>query len=184
MAEPRVGDYVLEGELGRGGLGIVYRARHVKTGAPRALKLLLDTRAADAEALLRFRREAEALARVAGQGVVPVHEIGIERGRVWFAMAFMEGGSLRDRLRTGGPMPWPDAKKLVRGIGEALARCHKAGVVHRDLKPENILFDASGHVAVADFGCARVLDARTLTETGEIVGTPAYMAPEQLEGAR
>jgi tetratricopeptide (TPR) repeat protein len=160
-------------------MGVVYRARHRPTGASRAVKVM--TAAAGPEELVRFRREAEALARVAGAGVVPVHEAGLEGGRLYFAMELMPGGTLRDRLR-GGPLAWRDAASLVAGLARALERCHAASLVHRDLKPENVLFDEGGTPCLADFGCVRDLDASRLTETGSVLGTPAYMAPEQLDG--
>jgi serine/threonine protein kinase len=180
--EPAVGGHLLAEEIGRGGMGVVYRARHAATGAERALKILRG--AIDADALARFRREAEALARVAGEGVVPIHEIGTERGRLWFAMSLMRGGSLEGRLRERHRFAWPEAAQLVEGLGRALARCHAAGIVHRDLKPANILFDDQDRPHIADFGCARDVTAHSLTETGVVIGSPRYMAPEQLDGQR
>jgi hypothetical protein len=177
-----VGEYVLLGELGRGGMGCVYRARHRATGAIRALKLVKGN--VDAEALARLRREGEALARVGGEGVVPVHEAGADKGRPYLVMALMSGGSLRARLRAQGRLPWREAAALAVALARALGRCHAAGLVHRDVKPENVLFDDEGRPCLADFGATRDLLASTLTESGTAIGTPTYMAPEQLEGAR
>ncbi len=177
----RLGDYELEDEIGRGGMGRVYRARHVPTGAHRAVKVIAG--ANDPEAILRFRREAEALARVGPEIAVTVHQAGHEGGRTYFVMELLSGGSLAGRIARG-KLPWRDSVLLVAKIAAAVARCHEAGVVHRDLKPANVLFDEHGKPRLVDFGCARDLAASTLTETGTALGTPGYMAPEQLDGAR
>jgi hypothetical protein len=161
-------------------MGRVFRARHVPTGAPRAVKLLSGSH--DPESVLRFRREAEALARVGGVGIVPVHEAGLERGQLYFVMGLVTGGSLRSRLRREGKLPWREAASLAARIAAALARCHAAGIVHRDVKPDNVLLDEAGEPWLADFGCIRALWATRLTETGTSFGTLAYMAPEQLLG--
>ncbi|HZU99987.1 MAG TPA: serine/threonine-protein kinase [Planctomycetota bacterium] len=176
-----LGDYVLEAEVGHGAMGRVYRATHRPTGSIRAVKVI-STRL-DPETVARFKREAEALARAGGEGVVPVHEVGAERGRLYLAMSFMPGGSLRDRIKRG-PVPWRDAVKLTIELARALERCHAAGLVHRDLKPDNILFDDEGRPRIADFGLVRDLGSRSLTQQDQILGTPMYMAPELLGGER
>ncbi|HZV00980.1 MAG TPA: serine/threonine-protein kinase, partial [Planctomycetota bacterium] len=178
MAE-RLGDYELLDELGRGGMGRVQRARHVPTGAVRAVKIM--TGACDPEAVTRFRREAEALARLGGRGVVPIHETGLERGQLWFAMDLVPGGSLRARIKQGR-LPWREAVSIAAELARVLARCHAAGIVHRDVKPDNVLLDAEGLPWLADFGCVKDPGASRLTETGTVLGTLAYMTPEQLEG--
>jgi hypothetical protein len=175
-----LGPYVLEGELGRGGMGSVYRARHGPTGAVRAVKLL--DRVSDLVALDRFRREIETLARVGGEGVVAIHESGVDGGRPFFAMELMAGGSLRARLAASGRLPWSEAAALVASLARTLERCHALGVIHRDVKPENILFDERGKPCLADFGCVRDLTVSPLTETGTVLGTTAYMPPEQFAG--
>jgi hypothetical protein len=177
-----VGAYDIEAELGRGGMGRVFRVRHRATGAVRALKLL--DQPGSVELVARFRREAEALARLGGDGVVPIHELGVDERRPFYIMALMPGGSLEDRLARAGRLPWREAAALVARLARVLARAHAAGLIHRDMKPANVLFDDEGRPCIADFGCARDVDARTLTETGTIIGTPHYMALEQLEGAR
>jgi len=174
------GSYVLLEGLGRGGAGVVYRARHVPTGALRALKILLGP--PDHEAFARFRREAETLARLGGEGVVPIHESGTEQGRPFIAMGLMSGGSLAARMKDGRPLGWREAVSIALGIARALERCHAAGIIHRDLKPANVLFDDEGRPRLADFGIVRDLGATRLTETGTLLGTPLYMPPEQLEG--
>ncbi|HZU96842.1 MAG TPA: serine/threonine-protein kinase [Planctomycetota bacterium] len=175
----RFGPYELEAEIGRGGMGRVYRGRHATTGAVHAVKALAE---GDDTALARFQREAEALARAGGDGIVALHESGQHGQTLWYAMDLMSGGSLRDRMKARERVEWREACGLVLELARALARCHGLGIVHRDLKPENVLFDAEGMPRIADFGCARDMGAARLTKTGALLGTPAYMAPEQLDG--
>jgi serine/threonine-protein kinase len=177
-----LGAYDLEGLLGRGGMGVVYRARHRATGALRAVKLIEG--ATSDEAIARFTREAEALARVGGAGVVPVHEAGRDGPRGWIVMDLLPGGSLADRLRARGPYPWREAALLVASLARTLERCHRAGIIHRDVKPANVLFDDQGNARLADFGLARDLEDARLTVSGTVIGTPGYMAPEQVDGKR
>jgi serine/threonine-protein kinase len=171
-----LGPYTLLEVLGRGGMGVVHRALHRPTGAVRAVKVLDG--APDAEAVDRFRREAAALARAQGEGVVPVHDVGVADGRLYFGMPLLEGGSLAQRLARSGPLTWRAAAALGLDLARALARCHEVGLIHRDLKPANVLFDQEGRPHLADFGCVRDVSAARLTQTGTLVGTPLYMAPE------
>lgn len=176
-----IGPYDVERELGRGGMGRVLLVRHRETGARRALKILEGE--IDAALVARFEREAATLARLDAAGVVPIHDTGVVAGRPWFAMAVMPGGSLRDRIKAQGRLPWRDAALLGAKLARTLERAHELGLVHRDLKPENILFDEQGEPRIADWGCARDLQSQTrLTETGALLGTVAYMGPEQLDG--
>jgi serine/threonine protein kinase len=177
-----VGAYELEGELGRGAVGRVYRARHRPTGAERAIKVLEN--ASDVDAVLRFRREAAVLAQGAGDGVVTVHETGVHEGRLYFVMDLMRGGSLDGRLKARVRLPWREAVALVATLGRSLARYHERGLVHRDLKPANILFDEEDRPLLADFGFVRDPGEPALTESGIYVGTPSYSSPEQLGGER
>jgi hypothetical protein len=180
VSAPSVGPYELLGELGRGGAGRVYRARHVPTGAIRAVKVLESV--PDLETLDRFRREAQSLARLSGAGVVPVHETGVSGNRLFLAMDLMSGGSLRAVLAARGRLPWVEAASIVAKLARTLDRCHELGLIHRDVKPDNVLLDDSGEPRLADFGCVRDLAAASLTVSGTTIGTTLYMAPEQLEG--
>jgi Protein kinase domain len=180
-APRRLGDYELLDELGAGGMGVVYRARHVKTGALCALKVLSDS---DPELVLRFHREGEGQARVDEHPhVVRVHALGVEAGRCYLAMDLAQGGSLGERLRRGPAAP-EEAARWIRDLAGAVDFAHQMGVLHRDLKPENVLFDDQGVPKLVDFGLAKLLDAKSLTATGTMLGTPAYMAPEQVDGSR
>jgi hypothetical protein len=178
-----VGPYELLGTLGQGGMGIVARARHVESGAVRAVKVL--GRVGDVRGLLRFQREAENLARVRHPNVVGIHEAGASPdGAPWFAMDLVEGRPLDQVLgdRLGG-LPLPRALDLLAGIARGVAALHAAGIVHRDLKPSNVVVAEDGRPVVLDLGLALApeLDER-LTKTGALVGTPRYLSPEQLGG--
>ncbi|MBX3470181.1 MAG: serine/threonine protein kinase, partial [Planctomycetes bacterium] len=181
-APAQVGAWVLERELGRGGFGAVYRARHAVHGTPAALKLLLG--GVDPDEVLRVEREAQALARLRHPGVVRLLDHG-RHPRGWFlVMELVEGESLHERVRRGGPLPAAVAAQLVERLARACAHVHAAGLVHRDIKPENVIVDAGGLPRLIDFGLVRPLDPATpaLTATGVLVGTPAFMAPEQVTG--
>ena len=176
----RLGDYVLEERLGAGGMGEVYRARQLETGALRALKLIsLD---AGDDLVSRFEREAEALARVAHPRVVPVHGFFRAEGALALVLALCPGGDLEQRLQRGGPLPPDEAARLLLGLARGVAAAHALGVLHRDLKPANVLFGEDGGPRLSDFGLAKVVDRTSLTATGEVLGTPCYMAPEQALG--
>ncbi len=176
------GPYTLVRELGRGAAGVVYEARRGrKTVALKALRQALDT---SPDAITRFRREAEACARIRHDHVVEVYEAGEAEGRPYYAMTFLDGRSLSAIARAGGlPAPRELARRVAR-IADALETIHGKGVVHRDVKPGNIMADSTGRMVLADFGLARSVDAATLTRTGEALGTPLFMSPEQLLGDR
>ncbi|MBX3466691.1 MAG: serine/threonine protein kinase [Planctomycetes bacterium] len=182
MATPaRIGRFIVEAELGRGGMGVVYRALDPASGARVAVKVLLH---AEAEDLLRFEREARLLAQARHPAVVSLLELGREQGgRPFVALELVEGESLAARLARG-PLPPREAVRLLEPVARALAHAHARGVVHRDVKPENVLIDRDGRAKLSDFGLARRTDAGAsrLTATGMILGTPAYMAPEQAAG--
>jgi WD40 repeat protein/tRNA A-37 threonylcarbamoyl transferase component Bud32 len=178
-----VGDYEILGELGHGGMGVVYKARHRTLGRVVALKMIRHAELSGPREWRRFRAEAEAVARLQHPGVVQVFEVGEHEGRPYIALEFMEGGSLARRL-TGEAMSPPAAGQLVESLARAVHHAHQRGVVHRDLKPANVLLTADGTPKVADFGLAKRLDAHGQTQTGAVLGTPRYMAPEQAGGKK
>jgi TolB-like protein len=175
--------YALERELGRGGMAVVYLAHDVRHDRPVALKVLLPELAASLGPE-RFQREIHLAARLQHPHILTVLDSGEAAGRLWFTMPFVEGESLRDRLRRERQLPVDDALRIAVEAARALDYAHKHGVIHRDIKPENILLTADGSTLVADFGIARALgDVEDgLTQTGFSIGTPAYMSPEQAAG--
>ncbi len=181
---PTPAGYEILGELGRGGMGVVYKARQTSLGRTVALKMILAGQLAGDTEVRRFQAEAEAAAALDHPGIVPVFEVGRHEGHHFLAMAFVDGPSLHGRLQ-GGPLPQREAAALVRQVAEAIAAAHDRGIVHRDLKPHNILLDHDGRPKVTDFGLAKRLDGGSeLTSTGQVLGTPSYMAPEQAGGGK
>ncbi len=181
--------FEIEGELGRGGMAIVYRGRDTRLKRGVAVKLLPPDLAFRADIRSRFLREAEMAARLSHPNIVPIYTVDERDGLVYFVMALVQGESVGDRLRRTGAMPVDDARRILREVADALATAHANGVVHRDIKPDNILLDEqSGRAMVTDFGIARAASeeggASRLTATGAAIGTPAYMSPEQCVGDR
>ncbi len=179
------GQYEIERELGRGGMGIVYLARDVKLDRQVAIKVLPPALAGTAEIRERFLREARTAARLSHPNIVAIHRADEIESRVFFVMGYIEGESLAERLRRQGALTPAEAVPIIRDVALALAYAHEHGVVHRDVKPENILLDArSGRAMVTDFGIARVAEAAPLTMTGQLLGSVHYMSPEQVSGDR
>jgi hypothetical protein len=169
-------------ELGRGAMGVVFKANQVGLKRVVALKMLLPGAQGDPADRARLLAEAEAVARLRHPNIVPVHQVGEHAGQVWFAMEYQAGGSLADRA-AGTPRPPREAAAVVETLARAVHHAHLAGVVHRDLKPANVLLGEDGTLRLSDFGLAKRLDQQaSLTPTGAIVGTPSYMAPEQARG--
>ena len=178
-------DYTLMGELGRGGMAVVFRARDRDLGREVAVKVVRPRFAADEEAVARLAREARTVAQLEHPNIVGVYSIRHLADRsVALVMQLIPGRTLKQAVTEDGPFDAASAEQVLRDIARALAYAHRAGVVHRDVKPENIFLDAtSGRAMLSDFGVARVMDAPTeLTATGTTIGTPTYMAPEQIDG--
>lgn len=176
------GDYELLEEIARGGMGVVFKARQINLNRIVALKMIFAGQFAGEEDVQRFYTEAEAAAQLDHPGIVPIFEIGEHQGQHYFSMGYVEGESLAQKV-ADGPLPPREAAELVRKICEAMAYAHERGVIHRDLKPANILIDRNGQPKVTDFGLAKRTEADSnLTGTGQILGTPAYMPPEQASG--
>jgi serine/threonine-protein kinase len=175
------GKYLVESELGRGGMGVVYRAEDVRLRRRVALKFLSDALSASPEARARFLREAQTAAAIDHPNVCTVYETGEDEGRAYIAMALVDGCTLKDRIARGA-LPLGEAIALATQVAEGLAHAHALGIVHRDVKPANILLADGRHVKITDFGLARVGGSGDVTRTGGVVGTPAYMSPEQARG--
>lgn len=177
----RLGDHELLEVIGRGGMGIVYRARNVKLQREVAIKTITTGREGDAQLNQRFRRESEAVARLDHPGIASVYESGEQDGIAWFSMALVKGESLQAILKQGTLVP-RDAVEVIRKLADAIQYAHESGVIHRDLKPGNVLLDHQGEPKLVDFGLARMADRDSMTNTGATIGTPSYMAPEQIRG--
>jgi len=176
------GRYSLERELGRGGMGVVYLAREVRLDRPVAIKLLPPSKATDPKLRERFLREARTAAKLSHPNVIPIHAVEEIGDFVFFAMAYVEGETLTQRVRQRGPLAPSEASRVLRDVAWALAYAHAQGVIHRDVKPDNILLENTGRVLVADFGIASVVSGAGALATGEVIGTPEFMSPEQALG--
>jgi hypothetical protein len=187
LAEAFGGAYTLESEIGRGGMGVVYRVHDEKLKRTVAVKVLPPELAYRHDIRARFVREAETAARLSHPNIVPIHAVGEANGLVYFVMGYVDGESLALRLKRRGRLSVEETRRIMRETADALAAAHQQGVVHRDVKPDNILLEGTrGRVMVTDFGIAKALSAEggTLTDTGIAIGTPAFMSPEQAAGER
>jgi serine/threonine protein kinase len=183
MQPEKIGIYEVKSELGRGGMATVYRAYDPRFEREVAVKVLpSELLHADPQFRLRFEREAKIIAQLEHSAIVPVYDVGEADGQPYFVMRYMNGGSLSDRIKAGG-LTMEDASRILGAIAPGLDEAHSNGIVHRDIKPSNILFDKRGNPYISDFGIAKLSQAQSGNVTGSaIIGTPAYMAPEQAQG--
>jgi hypothetical protein len=185
LQEALAGQYSLETELGRGGMGIVYLALDVRLDRPVALKVLPEHLAQISDLRERFLREARTAAKLSHPNIVPIHSVDEVGDFVFFAMAYVAGETLGERIRRRGPLAASECSRILREVGFALSYAHSQGVIHRDIKPDNILLEeGSGRALVADFGIAGVIGESEALEEGEIIGTVEFMSPEQAAGVR
>ena len=172
---------VVNSLVARGGVGAVYEAVQPSLGRRVAIKVLLDA-SSDPEQAERFKREGQAVVRLIHDNIVTVHDFAYEGKQAYLVMELVPGETLKQRVLRTGPLPVPDAVRYVIKLARAMAYAHSKGVIHRDLKPQNVIIDARDEPRITDFGLARISDLETLTKTGAVMGTPAYMAPEQARG--
>jgi serine/threonine-protein kinase len=182
----RLGGYVITGVLGRGGMGVVYQAVDERLGRPVAIKLIAAQQLEDPRSSGRFKREATAVAAISHANVARVYDLGTAPGGHFIVLELLTGGTLKERVKRGGRLPWREVAELGARVAEGLAAIHGAGLVHRDLKPENVLLDPSGVPKITDFGLVRrtTAGASVMTKTGEMLGTLEYMSPEQADTGR
>ncbi len=181
--------FTIEGEIGRGGMGVVYRARDEKLKRRVAIKVLPPELAFQAEIRARFTREAETAARLSHPHIVPIYTVGEGNGLVYFVMGYVDGESVGGRLKRRGKLPIEEVRRIMKEVADALSAAHAFSVIHRDIKPDNILLDGTrGRVMVTDFGIAKAMSGTgsgaTLTSAGVAIGTPQYMSPEQAAGEK
>jgi len=181
MKEKTIGKYTILEEIGRGGMGVVYKGKHASLNRFAAIKVLPAQLAVDELCLQRFLREADTLAKLQHQNIVNIYDIETQNDTQYLIMEFVNGQTLADLLKSHGPYAPDEAAKIVRDVARALSHSHAKGVIHRDIKPANIMIDEDGIVKVADFGIARAMESTAVTQTG-IIGTPKYMSPERIKG--
>jgi serine/threonine-protein kinase len=184
MASEKIGRYIIKSELGRGGMATVYHAYDPNFERDVAIKVLPAAFLHDPQFRVRFEREAKMIALLEHPAIVPVYDFGEQEGQPYIVMRYMSGGSLADRLSQGA-IPFEETSRIIARLAPALDVAHARGIIHRDIKPGNVLFDQYGNAFLSDFGIARLTQQAATTITGEsIVGTPAYMSPEQVQGTK
>ncbi len=184
MIGSRLGSYEILEEIGRGGMGCVYKARQPSLDRIVAVKVLLPQLAADKVFVERFLREARSIATLEHPGIVTIFDVGEASGTYYFAMQLLDGRPLDELLEEGKPLPVETAVDVLEQVARALDFAHRADILHRDVKPGNIILTRSGHAVLTDFGIAQALSDTRLTKTGTSIGSPEYMAPEQIEGKK
>jgi eukaryotic-like serine/threonine-protein kinase len=182
VAPPSLGRYRIDELLGSGGMALVYRGHDVRLERAVAIKLLADNLAEDESFRRRFVREARTVARLAHPNVVRIYDVGEARGRPYFVMELVDGETLAVQLRRRQRLPVQEAIRIASGLCAGLDHAHQAGLVHRDMKPHNVLLTTDGGVKIVDFGIARLVDETAITQSGSVLGTAAYLAPEQALG--
>ena len=188
LQEALAGTYTIEGEIGRGGMGVVYRARDERLQRRVAIKVLPPELAFQEEIRARFTREAQTAAKLSHPHVVPIFDVGQSDDLVYFVMGYVDGESLAGRIKRRGQLPAEEVRRIMKETADALSAAHALSIIHRDIKPDNILLDGTrGRVMVTDFGIAKALQGgsgATLTSAGVAIGTPSYMSPEQAAGEK
>ncbi|MGB3941489.1 MAG: serine/threonine-protein kinase, partial [Candidatus Manganitrophaceae bacterium] len=177
------GKYELQGEIGRGGMGVIYKATHIALNRPAAVKILHAQYAGDPSFLKRFQREARAMARLDHENIIRIYDVAQDRSDHYIVMEFFPGKDLKQLILEKGAFPPEEALSIVLKAAEALSYAHSHGVIHRDIKPGNIMVDPHGKVKIADFGIAAATGEASVTATDQIIGTPEYMSPEQARSA-
>ncbi|HNM37782.1 MAG TPA: serine/threonine-protein kinase, partial [Anaerolineales bacterium] len=177
----KIGRYEVKSELGRGGMATVYRAVDPNSGREVAVKVLPREMMHDPQFRERFEREIKMIASLEHPAIVPVYDVGDIDGQPYFVMRFMTGGSLSDLIEKGS-IPIDETAKIIEKIAQGLAYAHRKGVIHRDLKPDNILFNDDGEPFISDFGVAKLSESSSNLTGSGVIGTPAYMSPEQAQG--
>ncbi len=184
MDPERIGPYIIDHKIGSGGMGTVYLAQHAETGEEAAVKVLPPALAHEEGFVARFEREIDALRKLVNPQIVSLLDSGVDDSTYFYAMEYVEGETLTDRLRREKRLPWREVVDYSIQICSALKSAHDAGIIHRDLKPSNLLVDKNNNIKLTDFGVAQVFAASRLTMTGGIIGTAEYMSPEQAFGKR
>ncbi len=179
----QLGKYDIQDEVGRGGMGVVYKGHDPALDRSVAVKVLAPHLVWEKEFVERFVREARSAARLKHANIVAIHDVGQAAGWYYFVMEYLEGPTLTEIIQERGPLAPDEVLSILRPVADALDYAHLQGVMHRDVKPGNVIVDPAGHVTLTDFGIARATHETRLAATGTIVGTPEYMSPEQAQGA-
>ena len=183
MIGKTIGRYQIVELLGRGGMAEVYKAYQKSLDRYVAIKLMHAFLSEDKDFFERFNREAKNVATLSHANIIQIHDFDHEGETYYMVMEFVDGGTLKDRLepltKQGQRLPLNEAVRIIQDVGSALAYSHKRGMIHRDVKPANVMIDSTGHVKLTDYGIAKILSGAKFTASGSILGTPAYMAPEQ-----